>query len=173
MPIKVKGRPRFRTRRFPSPQANDPTETLCFAHRQRCLKVRPTTQLQKSSLYVESTEAKGIESEEVVTMLQGEFPLWLVQEPPIREHLSTQTSILQADTEEECLPFLLGEGDEGAGFVELPRLRRDKHVQFLQRFLGKLPTGFTALDASRPWMLYWCLNGLALLGKDVTTYREE
>lgn len=42
----------------------------------------------------------------------------------------------------------------------------------LQGGLGQLPGGFVSLDASRPWICYWVLHGLALLGsplpKDIT-----
>lgn len=45
-----------------------------------------------------------------------------------------------------------------------PLLQKSSHLNFLTRLLIKeLPAGFTGLDASRPWLLYWCLHSLALL----------
>eukprot|EP00873_Tetraselmis_striata_P018221 jgi/Tetstr1/438485/TSEL_027040.t1 len=42
-------------------------------------------------------------------------------------------------------------------------LARDKHAAYLRGALGRLPRGFVSLDASRPWICYWALHGLALL----------
>eukprot|EP00878_Enallax_costatus_P019839 GHUV01020944.1.p1 GENE.GHUV01020944.1~~GHUV01020944.1.p1 ORF type:complete len:411 (+),score=108.03 GHUV01020944.1:536-1768(+) len=42
-------------------------------------------------------------------------------------------------------------------------LLRDRHARYLQGGLGELPSGFISLDASRPWICYWILHGLALL----------
>ena len=45
------------------------------------------------------------------------------------------------------------------------RLLRDKHVSYLTNALSNpLPRGFASLDASHPWMVYWCLHSLDLLG---------
>lgn len=30
-----------------------------------------------------------------------------------------------------------------------------------------------AMDAARPWFLYWCLSGLTMMGEDVSSYRES
>jgi len=43
------------------------------------------------------------------------------------------------------------------------KLDRKRHVNFLKRNLKEVPRGYTTLDASRPWMLYWSLHGLGLL----------
>eukprot|EP00193_Tetraselmis_chui_P004692 CAMPEP_0177767152 /NCGR_PEP_ID=MMETSP0491_2-20121128/8925_1 /TAXON_ID=63592 /ORGANISM="Tetraselmis chuii, Strain PLY429" /LENGTH=522 /DNA_ID=CAMNT_0019283653 /DNA_START=265 /DNA_END=1833 /DNA_ORIENTATION=- len=43
-------------------------------------------------------------------------------------------------------------------------LHRSAHARYLRGALGQLPRGFVSLDASRPWILYWALHGLALLG---------
>ncbi|KAJ6262772.1 hypothetical protein Dda_1329 [Drechslerella dactyloides] len=56
----------------------------------------------------------------------------------------------------------------------LPELDRAMHVDFL---LGPLHDGlssrYSGLDASRPWIFYWCINALALLGEDVGRYNER
>lgn len=46
---------------------------------------------------------------------------------------------------------------------EMLLLLRDRHARYLQGGLGELPSGFISLDASRPWICYWILHGLALL----------
>lgn len=98
--------------------------------------------------------------------------------PPIRDLLNTETSRLQDCTIQECLPYLSGTDDPNRSPFAfnvhgLPRLEREKHITFLQGSLGKLPAGYVVADASRPWMLYWALTGLYLLGEDVSTYREQ
>ncbi|POR34414.1 Protein farnesyltransferase subunit beta [Tolypocladium paradoxum] len=94
--------------------------------------------------------------------------------PPIRDALETETSRLQDETIEECLPFLLtGEGHDYRNAHGIPHLYRDRHVKFLQKQLGNLPSMFKSADPSRPWIFYWCLAGLSLLGEDVDSYRSR
>ena len=45
-----------------------------------------------------------------------------------------------------------------------PRLMREKHVAYLVRGLAGLSGSYVALDASRPWLAYWILHSLDLLG---------
>ena len=51
-------------------------------------------------------------------------------------------------------------------------LAREATVDYLLGGLRSLPAAFTSLDASRAWMVYWCVHGLALLGVDVAS-RDE
>ncbi len=51
--------------------------------------------------------------------------------------------------------------------TECLRLLRTVHVSYLHSGLGKLPSGFASLDASRPWIVYWLTHSLALLGADM------
>mmetsp|Transcript_2828 Transcript_2828/g.11543 ORF Transcript_2828/g.11543 Transcript_2828/m.11543 type:complete len:464 (-) Transcript_2828:1720-3111(-) len=44
------------------------------------------------------------------------------------------------------------------------RLRRPKHVKYLRMGLEYLPAGYGSLDASRPWIVYWIVHSLELLG---------
>jgi prenyltransferase beta subunit len=56
-----------------------------------------------------------------------------------------------------------------------PPLNRDTHISFLTK-LGlatKLPRGYTVLDASRTWIMYWTLNALKNLGADISSQRER
>ncbi|KAI9700048.1 MAG: CAAX farnesyltransferase (FTase) subunit beta [Candelina mexicana] len=98
--------------------------------------------------------------------------------PPIRDTLGTETSKLQDSTARECLPFMRGVAERKKSPWDLnehgvPSLERQKHVAFLHSSLGGLPAGFVGIDSSRPWMLYWALTGLSLLGEDVSQYRER
>ncbi|KFA61506.1 hypothetical protein S40285_04538 [Stachybotrys chlorohalonatus IBT 40285] len=95
--------------------------------------------------------------------------------PPIRDILDTDTSRLQAETVDECLPFLSGTAlEEGSvNAFGLPHLDRQRHIKFLHKQLGTLPAGYMSADPSRPWFFYWCLAGLALLGEDVAVYRSR
>ena len=95
--------------------------------------------------------------------------------PPIRDKLETETSVSQDKTVQQCLPLLQGLDTslvdcDGNGF---PRLDRAKHARFLHRSLQPLPAVAVGFDASRPWMVYWALTALSVLGEDVTPYRER
>ena len=94
--------------------------------------------------------------------------------PPIQDGLATETSIVQEETVQECLPYLTGTDDFSQDRSEsgVPRLEREKHITFLQASLEALPAKFVAYDASRPWIVYWALNGLTLLGSDISPYRQ-
>ncbi|KAH8666686.1 terpenoid cyclases/protein prenyltransferase alpha-alpha toroid [Xylariales sp. PMI_506] len=99
-------------------------------------------------------------------------PLY-TREPPIIDDLVTVTSSAQENTMDSCIPLLAAQDssiDYNANGV--PHLRREKIIQYLNTTLGKLPAPFVAADASKPWALYWAMNGLSLLGADVSSYRE-
>ncbi|KAL7622274.1 CAAX farnesyltransferase (FTase) subunit beta [Parahypoxylon ruwenzoriense] len=122
------------------------------------------------SLFTVSAIYEPEEAPEEVQMVPDLF----TTRPPIRDTFATTSSMLQDATEIECLPFLTAEID----FIRynqygVPHLDRERHIRFLRKHLGKLPSQYVSLDASRPWMLYWCLNGLSLLGTDVSSYRDN
>ncbi|KNA06217.1 hypothetical protein SOVF_183100 [Spinacia oleracea] len=60
-------------------------------------------------------------------------------------------------------------------FKELPRRAQtvlleivcDKHTEYLTNGLRRLPPSFCVLDANRPWLCYWILHSLALLGESI------
>ena len=95
--------------------------------------------------------------------------------PPIRDQLQTETSDLQDETVHQCLPFLKGSVGSLFDYNEhgLPSLARDKHVRYLHDSLTTLPAPFVGFDAARPWIIYWALTALSLLGEDVAPYRER
>ncbi|CAF9916077.1 MAG: CAAX farnesyltransferase (FTase) subunit beta [Heterodermia speciosa] len=92
--------------------------------------------------------------------------------PPIRDSLATETSWMQDETVKECLPLLAGAGAGTRSLFDynehgVPSLEREKHIEYLHERLGPLPEGFVAFDAARPWLIYWTLTGLCLLGENV------
>ena len=97
----------------------------------------------------------------------------------------TDTVSDQLDTEQECKPFFVdlsklparqkqhlqrvglleddSENNDTANFNV--KLLREKHIEYLkQPFVSLLHSSFASLDSSRPWIIYWCLHGLDLLG---------
>ena len=102
----------------------------------------------------------------------------LIQLPLIQDTLRTESSLLQDETTQECLPYLTSTHDTGNGpknynTYGLPCLERGEHVQYLQDSLEEHSSRMTALDASRAWILYWALAGLSLLGEDITLYHDR
>ncbi|KAL9612448.1 MAG: hypothetical protein Q9167_002957 [Letrouitia subvulpina] len=95
--------------------------------------------------------------------------------PPIQDLLYTETSSLQNETIRECLPCLAGSVATLFAYNEygVSGLARENHVRFLHNSLNTLPAAFVAYDAARPWIIYWALTGLCLLGEDITCYRES
>ncbi|XP_015910439.1 protein farnesyltransferase subunit beta [Parasteatoda tepidariorum] len=47
-----------------------------------------------------------------------------------------------------------------------PFLERDAHLRFLKQGLT-VPSGMEVLDASRPWLCYWILHSIELLGEPI------
>ncbi|KAJ8045286.1 Protein farnesyltransferase subunit beta [Holothuria leucospilota] len=55
---------------------------------------------------------------------------------------------------------------EGEDF-KWPPLNKEKHLHYLHKGLHHLPEGYECLDASRPWICYWILHSLYLLGEKI------
>lgn len=107
---------------------------------------------------------------------QPGIPVLFSQPPPIRDPLVTETIDLQDATLSKCLPFLKGISDVQKGPFNahgVPALQRDDHVEYLFDSLEDYPEGFVSMDSSRPWMLYWGLAGLTLLGEDVSRVQQR
>ncbi len=105
-------------------------------------------------------------------------PPFFTSPPPIVDALKTQTSELQEQTVEECLPFLSGTNGTQWSPSDLsahgiPRLQRETHIKYLRASLGTYPSNFAAIDASRPWIMYWALTGLSIMGADISEYAER
>ncbi|XP_019434331.1 PREDICTED: protein farnesyltransferase subunit beta-like isoform X2 [Lupinus angustifolius] len=46
-------------------------------------------------------------------------------------------------------------------------LQRDNHITYLTKSLSHLPPSFSVLDANRPWLCYWIIHSIALLGESL------
>ena len=147
------------------------TSNTQFEQRLKTAHLTTSQNLSKRQLSTDSTAmANGQQTSSV--------PSLFTSLPAVRHTLKTVSSVALDDALQDCLPLLRGIQADGELLVEynshgVPRLERGKHAAFLHKMLGNLPSGFVAADASRPWMLYWALNGLHLLGEDISGYRER
>jgi protein farnesyltransferase subunit beta len=93
---------------------------------------------------------------------------------PITDELSTATSELQDETLKVVLPYLEGNPNEfPLNSFGLPQLQRVKHASALRQCIKDYSGIFVMLDSSRPWLVYWALQGISALGYDVSNYRER
>jgi protein farnesyltransferase subunit beta len=93
---------------------------------------------------------------------------------PIKDQLQTDTSEVEAETLEAVLPFLEGNpNDFPLNIFGIPQLQREKHVAYLKKQMGDMPSAYAVMDASRPWLVYWSLQGISALGHDVSEYRDR
>ena len=108
----------------------------------------------------------------------SQVPVYYRQQQPLAGSFESETSVIQDETVKDCLPLLNQVDDPSRSpfdFNEfgLPDLEKGKHVEFLHDNLDEFPAPFVGLDASRPWMVYWALLGLYLLGEDVSKFRSR
>ncbi|XP_010528258.1 PREDICTED: protein farnesyltransferase subunit beta isoform X2 [Tarenaya hassleriana] len=52
-------------------------------------------------------------------------------------------------------------------------IQRDKQLDYLMKGLKHLGPSFSSLDANRPWLCYWILHSIALLGESVDKELEN
>ena len=93
--------------------------------------------------------------------------------PPIRDSLATDTSRSQNETAEHCLPCHAGTSGTRYDLNPqgIPRLNHEDHVEFLSNSIQNAK--YIAYDALRPWVIYWSLTGLSVLGEDLAQWRER
>ncbi|KAJ5272732.1 hypothetical protein N7478_007857 [Penicillium angulare] len=173
MPPIVAGKHRRKVR-FPSSTSNTnlnqppPTQST-LTNQKRPGKSRPRPKLSAATTGKMSSQA-------ATAVPRPGIPDLFTQPSAIRDPLVTETTDLQDATLEKCLPFLKGISSTQQGPFNaygVPALQRDDHVAFLYDSLEDYPAGFVILDASRPWMAYWGLTGLFLMGEDPTRFRER
>ena len=108
--------------------------------------------------------------------------------PPLSGLVTTETTVLQKQTERECQPYLVDlttlPDDQKAHLTKIGLFRedlngisngkewvhllREKHRSYLEGVWKRpLKAPFVSLDSSRPWMLYWCLHGYDLLNSSI------
>ena len=93
--------------------------------------------------------------------------------PPIVDHLITNTSLSQDEVVESCLPYLAGIGRSAFNYnnIGIRKLERESHIDFLKTAIQN--ARFIPYDASRPWIVFWSLSGLHLLGESVEIYQKR
>lgn len=78
----------------------------------------------------------------------------------IQDGITTETSTSQLETE-SLIISLLAESNS-------PILQKPLHFTYLTRLLSTtLPSGYTGLDASRPWLIYWTSHSMSLFGGEL------
>lgn len=110
--------------------------------------------------------------------LLSSIPPHFREPPAVVDSLETETSRLQKATLKECLPLLRALADPNRSpfdFNEfgIPSLEREDHIDFLHENLQEFPAPFVGIDASRPWMVYWALSALYMLGEDISSFRSR
>lgn len=126
-----------------------------------------------------AAEGLGLDESDInmsTRRVQDKIPATFKELPVLRDALTTKTSQDQDETVQNCLPFLRGSDGtlrDNLNEFGLSHLFRDRHIEYLYDSLETYPEGFVAMDSSRPWMSYWALAGLTLLGEDVSKYRER
>lgn len=100
-------------------------------------------------------------------------PELLTSFPPIRDPLITNTSISQDETAGHCLPFLAGTSGSllDLNSQGIPQLNRKDHVRYLRNAIQNAK--YIPYDALRPWVIYWSLTGLSVLGEDLAQWRDR
>lgn len=162
MPPIVAGKHRRKVR-FPSSNQTTPNVSTGPAISQQKRPGTSVKQSKMSTAVAQDPPRSGI-------------PELFTQPPSIRDPLATESSDLQVATLEKCLPFLKGTQSTQQGPFNahgVPALQRDDHIAYLYDSLEDYPGGFVILDSSRPWMSYWGLAGLFMIGEDPTRFRER
>lgn len=87
--------------------------------------------------------------------------------PSIQALSETYRDVLQALR-------LAGFSDFEDIITALPELDVSKHKKYCLQKVEALPSSFTALAASRPWLLFWSVRALSLLGHELTmTFKRQ
>jgi len=78
-------------------------------------------------------------------------------------------SFFQIRTEQELFKPLENFWAHHSLDPDAPKLFRTKHLNYLRKALSHLPAGHSFLDCSRPWLCYWTLHPLNLLGEEFSS----
>ena len=159
-----------------APRHSASSRRVIFNHTSRGRRKKP---LSPPPPAASSINGEGrIRSKMAFPSVQSAAPELFTSLPPLSDELETESSKAQDAVVKRCIPYQAASSDSSRSpfdFNEfgVPKLERTDHAIFLHDGLGDLPQEFTAADPSRPWMLYWALTGLHLLGEDISTYREQ
>ena len=102
-----------------------------------------------------------------------QVPELYTRSPPIRDSLTTDTSVSQEDVVKQCLPRLIACSRSLAGVnpYGIPSFEREDHIKFSQDAIDY--ARYIAYDPVRPWVIYWSLTALSLLGENVELYQQR
>lgn len=137
------------------------------------MKIRPTRARRDIKLFRKPAKSSKMQISSSNPMafspvIMSPLPKIPIYNNFVRDTLDTVTVTAQKETENDCLEIYTSPESTSLGI-----LQRDLHIKFLRSHLGKLPSGFVSLDASRPWLCYWSLNALALLSEDISDLKEK
>ena len=122
--------------------------------------------LEQLSLQIERESSSSGSNDSPVPELFTSFP-------PIRDPLVTATSRSQTETAEHCLPCHAGTSGTILDLNPhgIPRLNHENHVEFLSNVIQT--ANHIAFDPLRPWIIYWSLTALSVLGEDLAQWRHR
>ncbi|KAK2736482.1 CAAX farnesyltransferase (FTase) subunit beta [Myotisia sp. PD_48] len=163
--------------------ATAPFVLSLLARKQRLIRLREQKsqqQAQEESSSVATAYRNQMESVHTDIPAIDGVPTLFTELRPIRDSLITATSKAQDEVVQQILPFLKGSSDNFHHVPEssfsqfgIPPLAKAPHVVFLEDALEPYPAKFVGLDASRPWLVYWAMTALYLLGEDILQYEKR
>ena len=90
------------------------------------------------------------------------------------QSVDTNSSKEQLRVESHCLKLFDYFYRHGGGSGRRPLLNRQDTVDFLVKgLLRGISSGYQCLDASRPWLVYWILQGLRICGHKLERGERE
>lgn len=93
---------------------------------------------------------------------------------PIKDSLVTESTKVEDETSAVILPYLEGNpNDFSLNAFGIPKLQRDRHEAMLKRIIGDYPAQAAAMDAARPWIVYWATQSMTVLGVDISDYQKR
>ncbi|KAI8373007.1 terpenoid cyclases/protein prenyltransferase alpha-alpha toroid [Radiomyces spectabilis] len=106
-------------------------------------------------------------------ILNGDIPL--VQLRYQDDGLPSDTSMEQRRVEDSILKCFVPYAPNNIRreSLESVQLHRNMHISYLRRGLKGLSRYMVALDASKPWLLYWIIHSLDLLGSSLSPAEIE
>ncbi|CAJ0762312.1 15701_t:CDS:2, partial [Entrophospora sp. SA101] len=79
--------------------------------------------------------------------------------------VATETSIAQSKTEASV--YHIYKAAQETSLLKTIKLNREEHIDYVLKGLKGLEKYFVGLDASKPWLCYWMLHSLDLLGHKI------
>lgn len=103
-----------------------------------------------------------------VAMAEPTTPLRCFRDHHFKEKFKDENVVTVTSVEQIAVELNVQEAYESFRIdwrMPQPILQREKHFQYLKKGLKNLSESYSCLDASRPWLCYWILHSLELLGE--------